>query len=157
VIAYGRRDRSPPLTRLLPWVLVWLLLVLLCAALFVRQASAADFASRVRTAPGTVTAREPNNHATVRAVYEVDGTRYEVADSFIGPPNPDFSAVRPGDQITVYYDSAVPSRAVLSEPTARASSDIVFAVLATILLPTLFVAAAALTTPLWGRVLRVRG
>jgi len=49
----------------------------------------------------------------VRAAYAVDGTRYEVADSRIGSPNPDWDTVRVGDSVTVYYDPAIPARAVL--------------------------------------------
>ena len=55
----------------------------------------------------------------MRAAYAVDGTRYEVADSRIGSPNPDWDTVRVGDSVTVYYDPAIPARAVLYEPQAR--------------------------------------
>jgi len=154
--SYGDRDRSPPGRRLVPWILLWLLVALVVAALVVREDVAAGFASRARAAQGTVTAREPNNHATVRARYEVNGTTYEVADSFIGPPNPDFDTVRIGDQVTVFYDPDAPSRAVLAEPQARATSENGFAVLASLLLATLFVAAIAASFPLWRRLLAGR-
>jgi hypothetical protein len=113
--SFGDHDRSGRLPRFLPWILVWLLIVLLVTALVVREDAAARFGSRARATPGTVIAREPNNHAIVRARYEVDGTTYEVADSFIGPPNPDFDTVRVGDTVAVYFDPEAPSRAVLAE------------------------------------------
>jgi hypothetical protein len=79
-----------------------------------------------------------------------------VADSFIGPPNPDFDVVRVGDRVTVYYDPAAPGRAVLREPLARASDETGFAVLAALLLSTGFVGALALSAPLWKALLRRR-
>jgi hypothetical protein len=151
---FGDHDRSPPLRRFLPWILVWLLMILLVALQIVRQDAAASFAGRSRTAQGTVISREPNNHATVRAVYEVAGTKYEVADSFIGPPNPDFDAVRVGDTVTVFYDPESPGRAVLAEPAVRASSGTGFAILVALILATLFIGALAASLPLWRRLLR---
>jgi hypothetical protein len=118
------------------------------AFLVANQYATAEFARHARTAPGTVTAREPNNHATVRAVYDVDGQSYEVADSFIGPPNPDFGAVRIGNTVTVYYDPVRPSNAVLAEPQAR-TPDLGFAVLAALVLSTLITAALVASRPLW--------
>ncbi len=135
---------------------MWLLLVLLVAALAVRQGQLVNFAGRARTTTGTVTAREPANHAIVRAVYEVDGARYEIADSVIGPPNPDFDAVRPGDKVMVYYDPAAPSRAVLFEPQARGASEIGFAILAALVLPALVLGALIGALRLW-RIYRSTG
>jgi hypothetical protein len=135
--------------RFLPWILVWLLLVLVAAFLVVRQEQIASFASRARTAPGIVIAREPSNHATVRAVYEVDGARYEIADSVIGTPNPDFDVVRVGDAVSVYYDPAAPGRAVLVEPQARGSSEIGFAILAALVLSALVLGALVAFLRLW--------
>jgi hypothetical protein len=146
---FGEGDRSARLPAFLPWILVWLLLVLVVAFLVVRQEQVAGFASRARTAPATVIAREPNNHATVRAVYEVDGTMYEVADSFIGPPNPNFDVVKVGDAVTVFYDPATPSRGVLSEPQVGGSSEVGVAILAALVLPALFVGALVATLRLW--------
>ncbi len=82
-------------------------------------------------------------------MYEVDGARYEVADSVIGPPNPDFDAVRSGDTVTVFYDPAAPSRAVLFEPQARGASEIGFAILTALVLPALVVGALIGATRLW--------
>jgi hypothetical protein len=152
--AFGDRDRSPPGRRLLPWILVWLLVVLIVAAMIVRQEAAASFTNRARAAQGEVIAREPNNHATVRARYEVAGISYEVNDSFIGPPNPDFDAVRVGDRVTVFYDPESPSRAVLAQPQTRTVNENSFALLASLALATLFVGALALSLPLWKRALR---
>lgn len=151
--SFGDHGRSPPARRFLPWILLWLLVVLVVAALVIRQDVAATFASRARTAQGSVIAREPDNHATVRARYDVEGTTYEVADSFIGPPNPNFDAVRVGDRVTVFYDPETPSRAVLSESQVRAANENSFAVLASLVLTTLFVGAIAVSFPLWRRLL----
>ncbi|HJW49331.1 MAG TPA: DUF3592 domain-containing protein, partial [Candidatus Limnocylindria bacterium] len=65
------------------------------------------------------------------------------------PPNPDFDTVRVGDTVAVYFDPEAPSRAVLAEPTVRASVDIGFAILAALVLATLFVGAVAASLPLW--------
>jgi hypothetical protein len=153
---FGDPERPQALVRFLPWILIWLMLVLIVAALVLRQEQVAGFASRARTAPATIIAREPSNHATVRAVYEVDGTKYEIADSFIGPPNPDFDAVRVGDTVSVYYDPAAPSRGVLSEPRARASTEVGFAILVALVSTTLFVGALFATFTLWTAVLARR-
>ncbi len=136
---------------------MWLLMVALVTFLVVNQSVAAGFASNARTAQGTVIAKEPNNHAIVRATYEIGGTKYEVADSFIGPPNPDFEAVRVGSTVTVYYDPADPRRAVLSESRARASSETGFVLLAALILPAPFIGALLVSRPLWKGVLRRRG
>lgn len=84
----------------------------------------------------------------MRAVYQVGGESYEIADSFIGPPNPDFAAVRAGDTVTVYYDPTRPSRAVLAEPQAR-TPDLWFALFAALVLSTLLTAALVASRPLW--------
>jgi hypothetical protein len=131
-------------------------MVAFVAFLVVNQNVASTFARSARTAPGTVIAVEPKNHAIVRVTYEVGGTKYEVADSFIGPPNPDFNVVRVGDGVTVYYDPAAPGGAVLREPLARASDETGFAVLAALLLSTGFVGALALSVPLWRGLLKRR-
>jgi hypothetical protein len=122
---------------------------LVVAALLVRQEQVVSFAGHARVATGTVIAREPGNHAIVRAAYEVDGARYEVADSVIGPPNPDFDAMRPGDTVAVYYDPAAPSRAVLFEPQARGGNEIGFAILVALVLPALVVGALIAAPRLW--------
>ena len=152
--SFGDRGLPGPVLRFLPWILVWLLIVAVVTFLVVNQSVAASFASNARAAQGTVIAREPNNHAIVRVSYEVDGSQYVVADSFIGPPNPDFDAVRVSDSVTVYYDPADPGRAVLREPRARASNEIGFAILAALILPTLFVGAVLLSLPFWRGLLR---
>jgi hypothetical protein len=152
--SFGDSKRPTLVVRLLPWVLIWLLVVALVAFLVVNQDEAARFASNARTAPGTVIAREPNNHAIVRAAYAVDGTRYEVADSRIGSPNPDWDTVRVGDSVTVYYDPATPARAVLYEPQARSMDGAGFAILTALILATAFVGALLLSLPLWQRLLR---
>lgn len=108
----------------MPWLLVWLLLVGIVAGLVVAQYRAAVFADQARAVSGIVTAREPNNHAVVRASYEVDAVRYEVADSFIGPPNPNFDGVSLGDTVTVFYDPVSPNRAFLSKPRAGGPRDV---------------------------------
>ncbi len=128
---------------------MWLLLVLIVAFLVVREEQVASFANRARTASGTVIAREPNNHETVRAVYEVDRTRYEVADSSIGSPNPNFDAVRVGDTVVVYYEPANPSHAVLSAPQVSGSREGRFAIVAALVLPALFVGTLVATLRLW--------
>jgi hypothetical protein len=81
-------------------------------------------------------------------MYEVDGQTYEIADSFIGPPNPDFDSVRTGDTVTVYYDPARPSKGVLAAPDAR-MPDLGFAVLAALGLSTLLTGALVASRPLW--------
>ena len=120
----------------------------LVAFVVANQYVVAEFARQSRTAHGTVTAREPNNHAVVRASYMVDGETYEIADSFIGPPNPDFTSVRTGDSVTVYYDPARPSEGVLAAPQAR-TPDLGFAVLAALVLSTLLSAGLVASRPLW--------
>jgi hypothetical protein len=152
---YGDREPPPLMGRFLPAILVWLLMVAVVGFLVVNQNLAATFASNARTARGTVIAREPNNHAIVRAAYEVDGAKYEVADSHIGPPNPDWDTVRVGDSVTVYYDPAAPARAVLYEPQAR-PSETGPVVLAALILATAFVGVLLLSLPLWKRLLRRR-
>lgn len=149
--AYDNQERfpSPRFPRFLPWMLLWLLCVGAVAFLVMRQEATAAFAGSARTVRGTVVAREPTNHATVRATYVVDGAQYEVADSFIGPPNPDFDTVRVGDAVTVYYDPAAPSRAVLSRPDSRLSDAIGFAWLAALILGTAFVAGLVLMLFSW--------
>jgi hypothetical protein len=127
---------------------VWLLPAAFVAFVVANQYGVAEFARQARTAPGTVTAREPNNHAIVRATYEVDGQTYEIADSFIGPPNPDFDSVRSGDTVTVYYDPARPSKGVLAAPEAR-TPDLGFAVLAAFALSTVLTAALVASRPIW--------
>jgi uncharacterized protein DUF3592 len=127
---------------------VWLLPAAFVTFVVANQYVVADFARQARTAPGTVIAREANNHALVRATYEVDGTTYEVADSFIGPPNPDFDSVRTGDTVTVYYDPTRPSTAVLAAPEAR-TPDLGFGVLAALALSTLLTAALVALRRLW--------
>jgi hypothetical protein len=130
-------------------MLLWLLCVGVVAFLVVRQQTVATFAASARTAQGTVMAREPSNHAIVRAAYVVDGAEYEVADSFIGPPNHDFDTVRVGDAVTVYYDPTDPRRAVLSRPEARLADAIRFATVAALILGTLFVGGLVLTIASW--------
>ena len=127
---------------------MWLLPAAVVAFLVATQYGVAEFARQARTERGTVTAREPNNHAIVRAVYEVDGQTYEIADSFIGPPNPDFESVRIGDTVTVCYDPTRPSNGVLAAPQAR-TPDLGFAVLAALALSTLLTAALIASRPLW--------
>jgi hypothetical protein len=151
--SFGERKRPTLAVRLLPWVLVWLLVVALVAFLVVNQNIAASFASSARAAQGTVLAKEPNNHATVHASYEVDGVRYEVADSRIGSPNPDWDTVRVGDSVVVYYDPASPARAILYEPQARAPGEIAFVILAALILGTV-IGAVLLSLPLWRHLLR---
>jgi hypothetical protein len=155
--SFGHQDRSPAIRRFLPLILVCLLIVLVVASLVVRVDVAARFASRARAAQGMVIAREPNNHASVRVRYEVDGVTYEVADSFIGPPNPDFDTVRVGDNVAVYFDPEAPSRAVLAEPTVRESGASGFALVTALILATLFAGALAASLPLWTGLLRRRG
>jgi len=127
-----------------PWVAAWLTLVVLVLVLTAQANVASGFAANAQSVSGTVVAKEPTNHATVRATYDVAGVAYVVADSFIGPPNPSFEAVQVGDQVTVYYDPAAPATAVLSEPRKRASNEIGFMVLAAIVLPSGFVGALML-------------
>ena len=127
---------------------MWLLPAAFVAFVVANQYGVAEFAKQARTAPGTVTAREPNNHAIVRAIYEVDGQTYEIADSFIGPPNRDFDSVRSGDTVTVYYDPARPSKGVLAAPEAR-TPDLGFAVLAAFALSTVLTAALVASRPVW--------
>jgi len=127
---------------------VWLLPAALVAFVVANQYVEAEFARQARTAPGTVIAREPNNHAVVRASYTVDGENYEIADSFIGPPNPDFASVRVGNTVTVYYDPARPSKGVLAAPDGR-TPDLAFAVFAALALSTLLTAALFASRPLW--------
>jgi hypothetical protein len=136
---------------------LWLLIVLVVAALAVREDEAARFGSRARAVPGTVSAREPNNHAIVRARYEVDAKAYEIADSFIGRPNPDFDTVRVGDTVTVYYDPDAPGRAILAEPQMRESSDNSFAIVIAFIAVTLFIGALAASFPRWRNLLGRRG
>src|SRR5438132_6646189 len=81
-------DRTRRLPGSFPWVLLWLALVAIVAGLIASTNIAGGFADRARNTSATVSAKEPTNHAIVRATYEVDGRTYEVADSFIGPPNP---------------------------------------------------------------------
>jgi hypothetical protein len=152
--SFGERERPTLAVRLLPWVLMWLLAVALVSFLVVNQDEAAHFAFNARRASGTVIAREPNNHAIVRAAYEVDGTRYEVADSRIGSPNPDWDTVRVGDSVVVYYDPAIPARAVLYEPRAHSMGGAGFAVLAALILATALVGVLLLSLPLWQRLFR---
>ncbi len=127
---------------------MWLLPAAFVAFVVANQYGVAEFAKQARTAPGTVTAREPNNHAIVRAIYEVDGQTYEIADSFIGPPNRDFDSVRSGDTVTVYYDPARPSKGVLAAPEAR-TPDLGFAVLAAFALSTVLTAVLVASRPVW--------
>jgi len=141
-------SRAGVARRILPWVLVWLLPAGLVAFVVANQYGVAEFARQARTSTGTVIAREPNNHAIVRAIYEVDGQTYEIADSFIGPPNPDFESVRTGDRVTVYYDPARPSKGVLAAPDAR-TPDLGFALLAALALSTLLTVALVASRPLW--------
>ena len=127
---------------------MWLLPAALVAFVVVNQYLEAEFARQARTAPGTVTAKEPNNHAIVKATYVVSGETYEIADSFIGPPNPDFASVRAGDTVTVYYDPMRPSKGVLAAPEAQ-TPDLGFALLAALALSTLLTAALIVSRPLW--------
>src|SRR5437763_10602138 len=91
---------SPDRTRLLPgsfrWVLLWLALVAIVAGLIASTNIAGGFADRARSTSATVSAKEPTNHAIVRAPYEADGRTYEVAASFIGPPHPPYHDLRVG-------------------------------------------------------------
>ena len=144
---------SPDRTRRLPgsfrWLLLWLALVAIVAGLIASTNIAGGFADRARSTSATVSAKEPTNHAIVRATYEVDGRTYEVADSFIGPPNPPFDDVRVGTAVTVYYDPNAPDRAVLSEPQKRSSQEIGFLVLAAAVLPAFFVGSLWLSFGIW--------
>ena len=146
--------RTRQLPGFVPWVLLWLALVAIVAGLIASTNVANGFADRARSASATVSAKEPTNHAIVRATYEVDGRTYEVADSFIGPPNPPFDDVRVGTAVTVYYDPDAPDRAVLSEPRKRAGQEIGFLSLAAAVLPTFFVGSLWLSFGIWRALVR---
>src|SRR5437867_7575769 len=143
------RDRTRRLPGVVPWLLLWLALVAIVAGLTASANIAAGFGDRARSTSATVTAKEPTNHAIIRATYTVDGRTYEVADSFIGAPNPPFDDVQLGTAVTVYYDPDAPDRAVLSEPQKRSSQEIGFLVLAAAVLPAFFVGSLWLSFGIW--------
>src|SRR5207237_10581188 len=87
-------DRTRRLPGFVPWVLLWLALVAIVAGLIASTNIAGGFADRAGSTAATVSAKEPTNHAIVRATYEVNGRTYAVADACIGPPNPPFDDVR---------------------------------------------------------------
>ena len=116
-------------------MLLWLALVGIVGGLFASLYVAGGFGDRARITTAMVTSKEPTNHATVRAIYEVNGILYEIADSSIGPPNPSFDDVRVGATVTVYFDPNAPDRAVLFEPLRRSSLDIGVLVVAAVCLP----------------------
>jgi hypothetical protein len=140
--------RDPALRRgwalVLPWLLGWIALAALVFVLIAPANTASGFSTRAQTTSGTVIGREPTNHAIVRVSYEVSGVGYVVADSFIGPPNPAFADVRVSEIVTVYYDPSAPAIALLSDPRTRSSSEIGFAVLAVVILPTGIIGALLL-------------
>jgi hypothetical protein len=130
-----------------PWFLLlgWFAMAAFIVMLMTPANNASGFSANARTTAGTVIAKEPTNHATVRASYEVSGATFTVADSFIGSPNPTFDAVRVGDTVTVFYDPAAPATAVLSKPRARSVNEIGFTILLAVLAPSIFIGALWLT------------
>ena len=68
-------------------------------------------------AEGTVTKLLPNDHQNVLAEYEV-GSRMYISKSGLQPPNPDFSHIRSGDRIMIYYNTEEPGSVVFGDPAS---------------------------------------
>ena len=130
----------------LAWSVIFLSEVALLAVAFV--ASGASLGQRISwsSTSGRVIARQPSDHALVRAEYEVNGIRYVTEDNFIGPPNPDFGEVNVGDAVTVFYDPSSPGGGRLSDPSQHGLSAelVVFTLFVAALVPTRYVVFALL-------------
>jgi Protein of unknown function (DUF3592) len=87
----------------------------------------------VRT-KGTVTGKEPDNHQFIRYSYEVGGQVYSDFGSAENG-NPTFEQLNIGDQVNVFYDSDNPSKSVLGNPQAQATSMTIMVVFVAIAFP----------------------
>lgn len=83
------------------------------------------------TTSGTVTAKEPQNHATVRYSYYVNSEAYQGAGS-AGFGTPSFEEISVGDEVLVVYMPNDPSVSCLGHPKGLLKDDLTFVGLAAI-------------------------
>jgi hypothetical protein len=119
------------------YAVVWIIVVCVAAALFAQLNWSTYFwlARHSSTTIGTVMATFPGNHQIVRYTYEVDGRQFQ-AEQQVRPPNPEFSAVKVGGSLVVYYDVRQPGTSVLGDPWKLLVNETVAIVCASVLLAT---------------------
>ena len=83
-------------------------------------------AQRAVETNGFITAKEPNNHSSIRYSYRI-GDQSFTGIGRGGGANPEFEQLRVGDSIKVFYDSANPEVSCPDSPD-RQSADIMMAV-----------------------------
>jgi len=83
---------------------------------------------------GKVTAKEPDNHATVRYSFDVDSKTYFGGGS-AGFGTSSFDELKVGDDVLVVYMPNNPSVSCLGHPKALLKDDLTFVGLATVFVP----------------------
>lgn len=136
-------------------LLAWLAVALLMASAISGAFRAPFFAREAETVSGTLIGFESGSQAP-RVAYTVNGVRYEVVDSLMGAPNPDKEHATVGDSIVVFYDAAMPARAVLSDQKRRASSETIYLIVVPIVQSTFFIAGLLLLGAVAFRTWRAR-
>jgi hypothetical protein len=93
-------------------------------------------AARAVETEGRVTAKEPQNHMSIRYSYKVEQQNYTGLGQG-GGANPEFEQLSVGDRIKVFYDSANPEISMPGDPQAQSSSIIRAVVFGVIVGPTI--------------------
>jgi hypothetical protein len=133
--------------RVAPWIGAWVALALAFTLVLsaINLPRELELARGFGTATGTVTAKQPENHATVRYEYSVASQAYSGVATFLGPPNPPFQQLQVGRDVTVYYGLADPSKSALEDPRSLVLNELVSIAAAAILGPTALLAFIALS------------
>jgi hypothetical protein len=100
------------------FALLWLIFAAIGAAignLLLDTSGLEDFTAKGVSIYGKVTAKEPENHQTVRYVYEVNGKQYEGAGG-AERGNPPFDEIQIGQKVVVFYKPENPEKAILGYP-----------------------------------------
>jgi len=92
---------------------------------------------------GKVIAKDPENHATIRYTYVVDGTSYS-GQGGSGRGNPRFDDIKVGDNVVVYYDPTDPAKSFMGYPQYKLQASysvVVFLAIAFPILPMIVILA----------------
>jgi hypothetical protein len=107
------------------FALLWLVLAIIGAEignLLLNSADLNEFTEKGIPIYGKVTAKEPENHQTVRYIYEVNGKQFDGAGS-AGRGNPPFNEIQIGQKLVVFYNPESPEKAILGYPQMYAGSN----------------------------------
>lgn len=83
-----------------------------------------------------VVAKEPENHQTIRYVFDLNGVEY-TGSGAAGAGNPSFQEIQIGDDVVVFYNPSNPQESILGNPWEDLGAQYTGIMFSTIVFPIL--------------------